>query len=186
MREKKAVPQKVFPAQAGVILLPLEMENDLKGFPRASGGDPTFLLPLLPVSYTHLDVYKRQEYGAAKLNGEISESSNKLRLFTSYAGQGKTKITYAQATRWLLYINGFDDTSSKPKVKGLPSPGAGWLGKLGLITVQAVSYTHLDVYKRQGQSNHCVLLKPFSFKSFCLLFFQNYSTYKYCCKKDNN
>ena len=47
MREKKAVPQKVFPAQAGVILLPLEMENDLKGFPRASGGDPTFLLPLL-------------------------------------------------------------------------------------------------------------------------------------------
>lgn len=76
------------------------------------------------------------EYGAAKLNGEISESSNKLRLFTSYAGQGKTKITYAQATRWLLYINGFDDTSSKPKVKGLPSPGAGWLGKLGLITVQ--------------------------------------------------
>ena len=73
------------------------------------------------------------EYSAAKLNGELSESGNKLRLFPAYARQGKTEMTYAQAARWLLYINGFDDTSSKPKEKGLPSPGAGWLGKLGLI-----------------------------------------------------
>lgn len=76
------------------------------------------------------------EYGAAKLNGEISESSHKLRLFPSYAGKGKKELSYGQAARWLLYINGFDDTSSKPKGKGLPSPGAGWLGKLGLIMAQ--------------------------------------------------
>lgn len=73
------------------------------------------------------------EYTSAKLNGELSESGNKLRLFPAYARTGKTELTYAQAARWLLYINGFDDTSSKPKGKGLPSPGAGWLGKLGLI-----------------------------------------------------
>lgn len=64
------------------------------------------------------------EYGATKLNGEISESSNKLRLFATYAKQEKTSMTYAQAARWLLYVNGFDDTSAKPKGKGLPSVGA--------------------------------------------------------------
>lgn len=42
-------------------------------------------------------------------------------------------MEYAQAARWLLYVNAYDDTSSKPKGKGLPSPGVGWLGKLGLI-----------------------------------------------------
>lgn len=73
------------------------------------------------------------EYTSAKLNGELSESGNKIRLFSSYAGIGKTELSYSQAARWLLYLNGFDDTSSKPKGKGLPSPGAGWMGKLGLI-----------------------------------------------------
>ena len=76
------------------------------------------------------------EYGAAKLNGEVSESGNKLRLFATYAKQEKTAMTYAQAARWLLYINGFDDTSAKPKGKGLPSVGAGWLGRLGLLLAQ--------------------------------------------------
>lgn len=73
------------------------------------------------------------EYGAAKLNGEMSESSNKIRLFPLYAGAGKTEMTYAQAVRWLLSVNGYDDTSAKPKGKGLPSVGAGWLGKIGYI-----------------------------------------------------
>lgn len=72
-------------------------------------------------------------YGAKKLNGEISESENKTRLFQSYAGREKESLTYSQAARWLLYLCGYDDTSAKPKQKGLPSPGAGWLGKLGLI-----------------------------------------------------
>lgn len=72
-------------------------------------------------------------YDAAKLNGEMSESSNKLRLFPQRSGISKARLSYAEAARWLLYINGFDDTSAKPKEKGLPSPGVGWLGKLGLI-----------------------------------------------------
>ena len=76
------------------------------------------------------------EYTASKLNGELSESSNMLRLFSSYAGEGKEGLTYAQAARWLLSVNGYDDTSAKPKGKGLPSVGAGWLGKLGYIQAQ--------------------------------------------------
>lgn len=76
------------------------------------------------------------EYTASKLNGELSESSNKLRLFSAYAGDGKAGLSYAQAARWLLSVNGYDDTSAKPKGKGLPSVGAGWLGKLGYIQAQ--------------------------------------------------
>ena len=76
------------------------------------------------------------EFTAAKLNGAISESSNKIRLFSMRAGAQKGVLTDAEAARWLIYLNGYDDTSAKPKQKGLPSPGAGWLGKLGLIAAQ--------------------------------------------------
>ena len=82
---------------------------------------------------------KATEYTAAKLNGELSESNNKLRLFPQRAGNDKNVLTYSEAARWLLYVNAFDDTSSKSKrdkfknEDKIPSPGAGWLGKLGLI-----------------------------------------------------
>lgn len=78
-------------------------------------------------------------YTAAKLNGEMSESSNKIRLFPVRTGDGKNRLTYPEAARWLLHLNAYDDTSSKPKGRGLPSPGAGWLGKLGLIFAQGSS-----------------------------------------------
>lgn len=72
-------------------------------------------------------------YKAAKLNGEISESDNKARLFPMYTGANKEFLSYPQAARWLLYINAYDDTSSKPKGKNLPSVGVGWLGKIGFV-----------------------------------------------------
>lgn len=74
------------------------------------------------------------ESGACKLNGEISQSANKERLFSVRSGAQKERLSYAEAARWLLHVNGFDDTSAKPKGKDLPTPGIGWLGKLGLIT----------------------------------------------------
>ena len=73
---------------------------------------------------------------AYKLNGEISQSSNKVRLFSLRSGAQKEQLSYGEAARWLLYINGFDDTSAKPKGKDLPTPGIGWLGKLGLIIAE--------------------------------------------------
>ena len=76
---------------------------------------------------------KGTEYTAAKLNGEISESSNKIRMFATRSGERKLQLTYAEAARWILFINGFDDTSAKPRQKGLPSPGAGWIGRLGIV-----------------------------------------------------
>ena len=104
------------------------------------------------------------EYAASKLNGELSESRNKLRLFSAYAGNGKAELSYAQAARWLLSVNGYDDTSAKPKGKGLPSVGAGWLGKLGYIQAQGknlfetlmLNLTFLqDAAKLWGENHPC-------------------------------
>lgn len=82
---------------------------------------------------------KATEYEAAKLIGELSESSNKVRLCQMKTGTGKESVSFAEAARWLLYVNAYDDTSAKPKGKGLPSPGVGWLGKLGLIYAEGDS-----------------------------------------------
>lgn len=86
---------------------------------------------------------KGTEYEAAKLNGLLAESSNKVRLFANRSQSGKKNLTYAEAARWLPHLNGFDDTSGKPSADGkkelaakdekMLSPGAGYLGKLGLV-----------------------------------------------------
>ena len=79
------------------------------------------------------------EYSTSKLNGNLSESSNKLRLFTSISGEEKETMCFSEAVRWLIYVNAYDDTSAKPsseskkRCQKLPSPGAGWLGKLGIV-----------------------------------------------------
>lgn len=86
------------------------------------------------------------EYTASKLNGAVSESGNKIRLFCGCTGVQKSELSYSEAARWLLYVNNYDDTSSKPKGKNLPSPGAGWLGKLGLITIRGNSLFETLVY----------------------------------------
>lgn len=97
---------------------------------------------------------KGTEYTAAKLNGEISESGNKIRMFAIRSGEAKSQLTYAEAARWLLFINGFDDTSAKPRQKGLPSPGAGWIGRLGIV--EAVGHNLFEtlmlnlVFERMG------------------------------------
>ena len=82
-------------------------------------------------------------YKSSKLMGDLSESNNKLRLFQLQNGEAKEELSLACSARWLLNLNGFDDTSSKSstKYKLLPkeerlSPGAGWLGKIGLVFVK--------------------------------------------------
>ena len=80
---------------------------------------------LVPVSYTHLDVYKRQGYKdkLVKLdsNGQVDNKTAKnepnFKNINSYAVNGA--VHYANA---LLHHTSYTDT---------------------------VSYTHLDVYKRQ-------------------------------------
>jgi len=80
-------------------------------------------------------ITKGTHYTAAKLIGELSESNNKTRLFQNRSGILKNSLSYAEAARWLLYLNAYDDTASKASTRDekFPSPGAGWLGRLGLI-----------------------------------------------------
>ena len=88
------------------------------------------------------DAAKGTLYGAKKLNGTISESENKIRLFSMLSGGEKDELSYSEAARWLLYVNAYDDTSAKAskeykkqkKDEEKDSPGVGWLGKLGLIS----------------------------------------------------
>ncbi|MGI6085012.1 MAG: type I-E CRISPR-associated protein Cse1/CasA [Acetivibrionales bacterium] len=91
--------------------------------------------------YQVANLDKGTNYSTAKLLGNISESSNKVRLFPIRTGEMKRTLTFAEASRWLLYLNAFDDTSSKPSIRGqkMLSPGAGWLGKLGLIYATGTS-----------------------------------------------
>ena len=79
------------------------------------------------------------KYGAEKLNGEISESGNKTRLFSPRDKESRNYLSIPEAARWLLYLNGFDDGAVKPserdKALGVNRVvmGISWLGELGLI-----------------------------------------------------
>ena len=81
---------------------------------------------------------------ASKLNGEVSESNNKARLFSVLSTDGRERMTPAESARWLVFINGFDDCAAKQRDKsqGSRSITVGWLGKLGLVT--AVGDTLFD------------------------------------------
>ena len=70
------------------------------------------------VSYTHLDVYKRQEWGNLE-----DEMNAKMRRFTSQLNH-----FYKEHKALWEIDDSFD----------------------GLEIIDAVSYTHLDVYKRQS------------------------------------
>ena len=73
---------------------------------------------IAPVSYTHLDVYKRQEKG------------------TVFLPQLLQAATAAQAA--------FEAIKAKIAASGQAQ------GSKGKIVIATVSYTHLDVYKRQA------------------------------------
>jgi len=83
---------------------------------------------------------KGTDYKAYKLIGDIAQGerstvSNGKRLFKYRSDRSIQSIGYAEAARWLIYINAFDDASGKPTVRGgkYPAVGPGWLGKLGVV-----------------------------------------------------
>lgn len=81
---------------------------------------------------TELSTYEKipnGEYDAQKLNGELSKSKHKDRLFASISGEQRMALPYNQAARWLIYLNGFDDNALKA------GAGIGWLGQLGLLAL---------------------------------------------------
>lgn len=76
------------------------------------------------------------EFEGKKLNGERSESGNTVRLFQSISESECEKLTYAQAARWLIYLNAYDERGGRPKAGNKPRHGVGWLGQIGFIMVK--------------------------------------------------
>lgn len=75
-------------------------------------------------------------YGAKKLNGEILESEHKIRIFSTRNGPAKDGLAYSETARWLIQLNGFDDSSLKKRVNVSPERPTfkdGWLGQLGIV-----------------------------------------------------
>lgn len=72
---------------------------------------------------------KGKPYSTSKMIGTLFESGNKPRLFSERFHEGRL-LSYAEATRWLLHINCFDDRACKP------TPPKTWVGQLGLIAIK--------------------------------------------------
>ncbi|MBQ7529831.1 type I-E CRISPR-associated protein Cse1/CasA [bacterium] len=82
-------------------------------------------------------------YSVAKLNGQILQSGNKLRIFSNRTEETRNSLTFEEAARWLVYLQGFDDnactqaTGIDKHPTGMDdekvSAQVGWLGNLGII-----------------------------------------------------
>ena len=108
----------------------------------------------IPVSYTHLDVYKRQQY--CFVSSWTSEKEESIHMWNMYSNMDGVRIR--------LPVNPFERyTWEDPMQKG--SIITSYIPKKDLyrknmfpiiednilhkVNYTAVSYTHLDVYKRQ-------------------------------------
>ncbi|MCL2865055.1 MAG: type I-E CRISPR-associated protein Cse1/CasA [Lachnospiraceae bacterium] len=85
--------------------------------------------------YQVVEIQKGSDFAVSKMMGDLSEGGNKIQLFPIRSGKGKRHLEYAEAARWLLYLNSFDDAAAKPTQKGLASMSVGWLGQLGLVYI---------------------------------------------------
>ena len=107
-----------------------------------------------PVSYTHLDVYKRQALGRAVggVAGEYNPSGYNLPAVTGMVNFG-TITGSGNAMGGIFGLMDDSNNATDIKVENCYSVGqlllVGTGTTVGNICGEAVSYTHLDVYKRQ-------------------------------------
>ena len=102
---------------------------------------------LAPVSYTHLDVYKRQAIGDTPLNVMYSTHS----LISRTVPLPKFPFTYVLQPNCLQSSK----NSCVPKLLSSTTPPQCVLIIFFLFSLGPVSYTHLDVYKRQSPYRSC-------------------------------
>ena len=123
---------------------------------------------IISVSYTHLDVYKRQTYGHTKtkvakensqltnceLIGENKDSAHNIYLSLIHifpAGRNSMNSIFGHLTEcWKG--DGSAETPSVFETGAVKAKANAVLGRFGVRGIKAVSYTNLDVYKRQGQA----------------------------------
>lgn len=79
------------------------------------------------------ELVKPSAYKASKLNGEILQSENKPRIFANRGITSRDSLTYAEAARWLLQLNAYDDSALKGRSHKRETFKDGWLGCLGVV-----------------------------------------------------
>ena len=108
----------------------------------------------LPVSYTHLDVYKRQ--AEQLMNDQQLEAYQDFLAAKAYQAfaikrrDSKNITSTLRESHPILEISP-RDLDADPFALGTPE--ATFDLRKGMAGARAVSYTHLDVYKRQGRSS---------------------------------
>lgn len=70
---------------------------------------------------------KTQSEPVKKINGAISESNNKIRIFAERTQGAKDSLSNAEAARWLVYLNQYDDNTLKTGV------GVAFLGQIASL-----------------------------------------------------
>ena len=113
---------------------------------------------LIPVSYTHLDVYKRQEQEHRQIRFLIYGSGDeKARLekrcrdesITNVIFKGWIEKRFVPSVLKKAYVNILHNSSTSLDKYGQSQNKL--FEYLAAGRCIAVSYTHLDVYKRQGR-----------------------------------
>ena len=115
----------------------------------------------ISVSYTHLDVYKRQPYSMA-LREDINTGYYPIKFNIRYREDSTADLSEPIEEIFYVRVQGKDEdelaadanenerTKARIIVDGYETiPETVYAGQA--FTLKAVSYTHLDVYKRQGQ-----------------------------------
>ena len=142
------------------------MSSFLQKFPLPPFSKISFGCALISVSYTHLDVYKRQtdniSAGESTFMVEMNEAANILNniserslILLDEIGRG-TSTYDGVSIAWAIaeYLH---QHNTQPKT--LFATHYHELNEMSVnferiknfhVTIKAVSYTHLDVYKRQG------------------------------------
>ena len=87
---------------------------------------PDFPFYQVPETIAEEEKYTKLE--VSKLNGEIIESNNQSKLFLLRSGNNKKQMTIDEGSRWLIYLQSYDDRG-----KLSINHDIGWLGHLGLI-----------------------------------------------------
>ena len=118
------------------------------------------MIPLRPVSYTHLDVYKRQGIETIMISGDDAKTAAavaaEVGISQVYAGllpYEKVDLIEELKREWdyvAMVGDGINDAPSLAEATVGIAMGSGTDITLETADVVSVSYTHLDVYKRQA------------------------------------
>ena len=131
---------------------------DMTGYNKVKNDKPFQLVSIIEaVSYTHLDVYKRQDYAHWKEGLEnIFEAvyKNKPFILNVYHDISKDQIEKVLFKLVHGLIESIvEERSIETNLNEQQKNFIAYFYKYGFVGIMPVSYTHLDVYKRQRWYN---------------------------------